>query len=214
MILGIYCAGGRGREVLELVRRVDRWEQVVFIDDGCTAKTVSGIPVLPFQEFCALAPKECLRAVVATGETVIVKKLSEKITAEGIQMETIIDPSVYVPASCQLGQGVMVQRDVILAADCVLKDCAYIDFKSILTHDVCVDRFANVSLGCVLAGHVYIGEASYIGAGVTIRDEVTIGNNTIIGIGSVVTKDIPDHVVAYGYPCKVVRENQDGVIFR
>jgi maltose O-acetyltransferase len=31
--------------------------------------------------------------------------------------------------------------------------------------------------------------------------------NTIIGAGSVVTKDIPDNVVAYGSPCKVIRDN-------
>lgn len=35
---------------------------------------------------------------------------------------------------------------------------------------------------------------------------VTIGDNTVIGAGSVVTKDIPANVVAYGIPCKVIRE--------
>lgn len=35
---------------------------------------------------------------------------------------------------------------------------------------------------------------------------VTIGDNTVIGAGSVVTKDIPANVVAYGTPCKVIRE--------
>ena len=31
------------------------------------------------------------------------------------------------------------------------------------------------------------------------------GDNCIIGAGSVVVKDIPDGVTAYGNPCKVVR---------
>ena len=35
---------------------------------------------------------------------------------------------------------------------------------------------------------------------------VTIGDNTVIGAGSVVTKDIPANVVAYGVPCVVQRE--------
>jgi acetyltransferase-like isoleucine patch superfamily enzyme len=30
----------------------------------------------------------------------------------------------------------------------------------------------------------------------------------MIGAGSIVTKDIPDGVIAYGNPCKVIRENQ------
>ena len=35
---------------------------------------------------------------------------------------------------------------------------------------------------------------------------VTIGNNTVIGAGSVVTRDIPDNVVAAGVPCRVIRK--------
>ena len=35
---------------------------------------------------------------------------------------------------------------------------------------------------------------------------VTIGDNTVIGAGSVVTKDIPENVVAVGNPCRVLRE--------
>lgn len=37
---------------------------------------------------------------------------------------------------------------------------------------------------------------------------VTIGDNVVIGAGSVVTKDIPSNVIAYGNPCRVIRENQ------
>jgi acetyltransferase-like isoleucine patch superfamily enzyme len=44
--------------------------------------------------------------------------------------------------------------------------------------------------------------------GTNILNQVKIGKNTIIGSGSVVTKDIPDNVVAYGSPCKVIRDNQ------
>jgi len=44
--------------------------------------------------------------------------------------------------------------------------------------------------------------------GTNILNQVKIGKNTIIGAGSVVTKDIPDNVVAYGSPCKIIRDNQ------
>ena len=39
---------------------------------------------------------------------------------------------------------------------------------------------------------------------------VIIGNHVwiVVGAGSVVTKDIPDNVIAYGNPCRVVRENK------
>ena len=53
---------------------------------------------------------------------------------------------------------------------------------------------------------VRIGNNVWIGAGAIILPGVTIGDNTVIGAGSVVTRDIPANVVAFGNPCRVVRE--------
>ena len=53
---------------------------------------------------------------------------------------------------------------------------------------------------------VHIGRNCWIGAGAIIMPGVTVGDNTVIGAGSLVTKDIPANVVAYGSPCRVVRE--------
>ena len=53
---------------------------------------------------------------------------------------------------------------------------------------------------------VHIGRNCWIGAGAVIMPGVTIGDNSVVGAGSVVTKDIPANVVAYGNPCRVARE--------
>lgn len=56
---------------------------------------------------------------------------------------------------------------------------------------------------------VHIGKNCWLGAGVIVLPGVTIGDDTVIGAGSVVTKDIPAHVVAVGNPCRVLREIGD-----
>lgn len=55
---------------------------------------------------------------------------------------------------------------------------------------------------------IVIGNNVWIGGGVIIMPGVTIGDNVVIGAGSVVTKDIPADVVAYGNPCCVMRPNR------
>lgn len=55
---------------------------------------------------------------------------------------------------------------------------------------------------------VIIGDRVWIGGGAIIMPGVTIGDNVVIGAGSVVTKDIPSNSIAYGIPCRVVRENR------
>lgn len=52
---------------------------------------------------------------------------------------------------------------------------------------------------------VKIGDNVWIGGSVTILPGVTIGNNVTIGAGSVVTKCIPDNVVAVGNPCRIIK---------
>ena len=56
---------------------------------------------------------------------------------------------------------------------------------------------------------VTIGDNVWVGGNTVICPGVHIGSNTVIGAGSVVTKDIPDWVVAAGNPCKVIRRITD-----
>ena len=53
---------------------------------------------------------------------------------------------------------------------------------------------------------VTIGDNVWLGGNVVVVPGVTIGNNVVVGAGSVVTKDIPDGVIAAGNPCRVIRE--------
>ena len=54
---------------------------------------------------------------------------------------------------------------------------------------------------------VIIGNNVWIGGGAIILPGVTIGDNVVIGAGSVVTKDIPSNKIAYGNPCRIIRDN-------
>ena len=60
-----------------------------------------------------------------------------------------------------------------------------------------------------LAKPVRIGNDVWIGGNVTILPGVTIGSDVVIGGGSVVTKDIPDHSVAVGNPCRGIRKTRE-----
>lgn len=61
------------------------------------------------------------------------------------------------------------------------------------------------SLAYQYVADVHIKENVWLGANVVIVPGVTIGKNSVIGAGSVVTKDIPENVVAVGNPCRVIR---------
>lgn len=60
--------------------------------------------------------------------------------------------------------------------------------------------------GLEYAFPITIGNNVWFGGDITVLPGVKVGSNTVIGAGSVITKDIPDNVIAAGNPCKVIRE--------
>lgn len=98
-------------------------------------------------------------------------------------------------------------------------NCTILDVAKVIIGDNC--KFApNVAI--YTAGHpihpaarnslyeygaeVTIGDNVWLGGNVVVLPGVHIGSNTVIGAGSVVTKDIPEWVVAGGNPCRVIRK--------
>ena len=64
---------------------------------------------------------------------------------------------------------------------------------------------ARRNRGLEYAYPITVGSNVWFGGGVQVMPGVTIGSDVVIGGGSVVTKDIPDHCVAAGNPCRVLR---------
>ena len=76
---------------------------------------------------------------------------------------------------------------------------------SFYTHDGGVGLFRNQYPNINVFGKIRVVNNVFIGANSMILHGVTIGNNVIIGAGSIVTKDIPDDVVAVGVPARVIK---------
>lgn len=127
--------------------------------------------------------------------------------------------SIFIeqPFHCDYGKNIEVGNNFYANYNCTILDVG----KVIIGENV---LFApNVSI--YTAGHpfhpqsrnsgyeyglaVTIGDNVWIGGSVVINPDIKIGNNVVIGSGSVVTKDIPDNVVAVGNPCKVIRKITD-----
>lgn len=72
----------------------------------------------------------------------------------------------------------------------------------------------NLYLAILIAiGKVNIGKHSAIALGIIIMDRINIGEDTVVGSESLVTKDLPDNVLAYGSPAKIIRDRELGEKF-
>jgi len=76
-------------------------------------------------------------------------------------------------------------------------------------HNCIIGRNVIMTCNNVISGSAIIGDYCYIGVNAMIRNGIQIGRKSLIGMGAVVTKSIPDNVVAYGSPAKVIRKNEE-----
>lgn len=121
------------------------------------------------------------------------------------------------PFMCDYGSNIEVGENFYANYNLVVLDCAKVTIGNnvliapnvgIYTagHPIVADQR---NAGLEYAYPITIGDNVWIGGGVQICPGVTIGDNVVIGAGSVVTKDIPSNTVAFGVPCRVVREITD-----
>lgn len=123
------------------------------------------------------------------------------------------DFTIQAPFWCDYGYNIELGRNFYANHNLVILDGARVKFgDNVFIAPNCgfhtaghpVD-FRRRNKGLEYAWPITVGDNVWIGAGVQVCPGVTIGSNVVIGAGSVVTKNIPDNVVAVGNPCRVLR---------
>jgi sugar O-acyltransferase (sialic acid O-acetyltransferase NeuD family) len=131
-----------------------------------------------------------------------------KLKGDNFNFATILNRVVSVSSTSIIGKGVHVNSLVSIAAHSHIGDFVSINRNASVGHHTHLEDFVTINPGANIAGFVNIGKGTLIGMGANVIDGIRIGANTIIGAGSLVTKDIPDDVIAYGNPCKIIRKNE------
>ena len=129
-----------------------------------------------------------------TGHNVVVREQNLIGDNFSIWSSSIID------YGCRIGNNVKIHSQVYVSQFTVIEDDVFIGPGVVLANDIhpgCPD-----AVECMQGPRIKRG--AQIGVNCCVLPRVIIGEHTVIGAGSVVTKDIPPGVVAYGNPAQVV----------
>lgn len=121
-----------------------------------------------------------------------------------------IEPPFY----CDYGYNIEAGDDVFFNFNCVILDVCSVKIGDRVLCGPNVQIYTGThpidaqSRGTLIeyAKPISIGDDVWIGGSAVICPGVTIGARSIIGAGSVVTKDVPEDVLAAGNPCRVIRK--------
>jgi maltose O-acetyltransferase len=125
------------------------------------------------------------------------------------------------PFFCDYGFNIELGERVFFNFNCVILDVCPVRIGSYTLFGPAVQILtpmhpldAELRRGKEFGKPVEIGSDVWVGGGAIILPGVVIGSRTVIGAGSVVTRDVPEGVLAAGNPCRVLREITDAMAGR
>ncbi|HAM51935.1 MAG TPA: sugar acetyltransferase [Nitrospiraceae bacterium] len=210
--LVIWGASGHALTVAEIVRREGKYDIIGFLDDINSHRRT--------EVFCGstiLGGREQLRELWDQGIHHILfgfgdcrarLQLADWVRSQGFVLATAIHPQAVVATDVRIGEGTVIAAGAVInpatsiGENVIINTCASVD------HECHVEDGCHIAPGVHLGGRVKVGKGVWIGIGATVTDRISIGAGSLIGVGAVVLHEIPENVVAYGIPARVIRSNK------
>jgi sugar O-acyltransferase (sialic acid O-acetyltransferase NeuD family) len=208
----LWGATGQAIVLEELLRSQNSKIVALFENNKAVISPFDDIPIFFEKEgfekwFSKQGEKEKPHFLVAIGGThgVIRAQIFQFLESKGLTPQTVIHSTAFVAYNAQIGRGCQILAKSSICAKAILGDSVIVNTSASVDHETVVGDFVHIAPKATICGSVNIGKYSFIGANATIMPRVTIGENSIIGAGSVVTSSIPNNVVAYGNPAKIIK---------
>ncbi len=123
-----------------------------------------------------------------------------------LEAVNVVHPMAIISKHAKIGQGNLIEAFTKIANGAKLGNHCIINSFSAVNHDQTIGDNVLIAGNVSMAGKS-IGSHTIIADGASIAFKKSVGTKCIIGDGSVVTKDIPDNVIAYGNPARIIRKN-------
>lgn len=197
----LFGASGHGKVIKEILN-ANGVKVEAFVDDNANVNECGGLPVL--HDATGLSPM-----IVSIGVNRIRKMIVERLKVNNptIEFGTAIHPSAIVSSTAKIGEGTVVMAGAVINADAVVGKHCIINTGASIDHDCVIENFCHIAPGTHVSGATHVGEGTWVGVGSSVIQCLSIGKNCMIGAGSVVVKNVPDNVTAFGNPAKVQHEN-------
>jgi UDP-N-acetylbacillosamine N-acetyltransferase len=209
----IWGAGGHARVVADILRVRQEFGIAGFLDDvdpGRAGQDFGGAKILGGREALpGLRDRGVTHVVVAIGDCDARLRSAAWAREIGFELATAVHPGAIVAADVQVGEGTVLAAGAVVNPGAVLGASVIVNTAASVDHDCVVEDGVHICPGVHLAGGVRVGRASWVGIGTAVIDKVRIGARVLVGAGALVLSDLPDEVVAYGFPARVIRERKE-----
>lgn len=197
--LAIIGAGGHGRVVADIAYKINKWQQIIFIDDDETIKSSMGIKVAGKTDDVPMYIDDW-DIFVAIGDNIKREKILCRLEREGASIPALIHPKAIIGEEVEIGAGTVIMPGVVINCCTKIGKGCIINTGATIDHDNIIDDYVHISPGVHLAGAVSVGKGAWLGIGSIVINNINIISHCKIGAGAVVVRDINEVGTYIGIP--------------
>lgn len=206
---------GHAKVIIDAIELANEYSIIGLIDDfktlnetTCNYKVIGKIQDLK----SLMAAYKVKNIFIAIGDNYGRNLVYNKLISLDVHLNfiTVIHPNTIIAKEVQLGKGIYIAPGVIVNGGAIILDFAILNTNAVMEHDCVLGRFSSLGPMAIMAGGAKIGDNTAIGLNACVLEKREVGTNCIIGAGALVNKNIGNNKLAYGVPCKVIRERDEG----
>jgi len=202
----LFGSGGHAESALDLATALNH-QVVGCIDPMSTMGVWNGVPVFrSLPDMNSDYPKAFLLGIGNIS-------IRNRVVREAFQyfpdavFPTLIHPTAQVSTRAKIGAGSNIFAKTYIGPQVIIGKHCLINTASCVEHNSTFGDHVVLSPGAIVGGEVAVGSYSMIGIGAVVSNRVKIGKESVIGGNSFVNKNIPENVVAYGTPARIIRKS-------
>lgn len=206
----IYGAGGQAECVINAVEKESKYEIVGLIDDiNPSGPKILGYKVLGNKSILpSLLKSDIKYCIIAIGDNKIREEKAKLIKEIGFDLISVRDPFSSIGKNVSIGKGTTIFHGASIDPNISIGKGVIVNTNSTIGHGSKINDFSHISGGAICGSYITLEKYCFIGMGAIIFPHLKIGKNTVIGAGTFVRKNLPDNVIVYGRPAKIVRKNE------
>lgn len=215
---GLVGAGGYGREVMPLVRRMIATERATLPAEACfvvegesIGDAANGVPVVVMDTFLERPGER--RFNIAIGNSLARERIAGRLIAAGCRPFSIVAENAVIMDGNDIGEGAVLSPFTTITSNARIGRFFHANIYSYVAHDCVIGDFVTFAPGVKCNGNVRVEDHAYIGTGAVIKQgtpekPLVIGRGAIVGMGAVVTRDVAPHTTVVGNPARPLERKE------